>query len=93
MFNIIFLQCIFSGKIRYYTVPPEESTENVHISSEIVTEVAKEFDLENFESMETDILKEISKNNNNVKNTLIESLGPVKMDEDLGTEPGDEQLV
>lgn len=42
------------GKIRYYTVPPE--SEQSHVSSKIVEEMAKEFDLESYMAMETDRL-------------------------------------
>lgn len=35
-----------SGKIRYYTVPPEQPV--CHISAEIVNQMVKEFDIENF---------------------------------------------
>uniref|UniRef100_A0A069DVQ0 Guanine nucleotide-binding protein-like 3 homolog n=1 Tax=Panstrongylus megistus TaxID=65343 RepID=A0A069DVQ0_9HEMI len=42
------------GKIRYYTVPPERSV--THISSTIVSEMSKEFDLDSCEPMIKNVL-------------------------------------
>lgn len=76
------------GKIKYYTLPPEEN-QTSQISSAIVSEEAKEFDLENYEQMETEILDQIEKekdksNNGNI--ILLETSGPVdaleQMEED-----------
>ncbi|KAL1137804.1 hypothetical protein AAG570_009500 [Ranatra chinensis] len=46
------------GKIHYYTLPPE--AQETHVSSEIVKEMAKEFDLANFETMEVEALSELA---------------------------------
>ncbi|XP_031628850.1 guanine nucleotide-binding protein-like 3 homolog [Contarinia nasturtii] len=65
------------GKIKYCTQPPESDT-NVHISASIVSAEAREFDIENFDQMETDML-----NNFTVKveeAMEIASAGPVQMD-------------
>lgn len=78
-----------NGKIKYYTLPPEDSND-VHISSSIVTEVAKEFDLENLDALESEVLNTLAKeceSDLKVDPVLIESAGPVnsveeKMDED-----------
>ncbi|CAG9828930.1 unnamed protein product [Diabrotica balteata] len=76
-----------NGKIKYYTVPPEEPQNNVHISAAIVTEVAKEFDLDSFETMETDILNKIEKESDTKsKAFVLESLGPVDSIEDMEEE-------
>ncbi|XP_072378210.1 guanine nucleotide-binding protein-like 3 homolog [Diabrotica undecimpunctata] len=76
-----------NGKIKYYTVPPEEPQNNVHISAAIVTEVAKEFDLDSFETMETDILNKIEKESDpKTKAFVLESLGPVDSVEDMEEE-------
>ncbi|RLU19755.1 hypothetical protein DMN91_008312 [Ooceraea biroi] len=68
-----------SGKIRYYTVPPEQPA--CHISSEIVNEMAKEFDLESFAAEERMMLDNFvteSASNPTVANPLlIDSTGPV----------------
>ncbi|CAH1102580.1 unnamed protein product [Psylliodes chrysocephalus] len=68
-----------SGKIKYYTLPPEENEKDVHISSAIVSEAAKEFDLDSFEAMETEDLKKIQKEAESKTKTafIVDSLGPV----------------
>ncbi|KAF5291181.1 hypothetical protein FQA39_LY14423 [Lamprigera yunnana] len=83
------------GKIKYYTVPPEDSEAEIHISSKIITEAGKEFDIENFESMETEVLEKLPKNDTNA--FLIDSLGLVtsitEMDQDTNMQPGDKKLL
>ncbi|XP_011877644.1 PREDICTED: guanine nucleotide-binding protein-like 3 homolog [Vollenhovia emeryi] len=67
-----------SGKIRYYTVPPEQSV--CHISAEIVSQMAKEFDIESFaaeERMMLDNFAADSANNPTIDPVLINSTGPV----------------
>ncbi|XP_076640527.1 nucleostemin 1 [Colletes latitarsis] len=67
-----------SGKIRYYTVPPEEPT--CHISAEIVSQMNKEFDIDSFateEKMMLDTFEEQIANKQTVNSLLIESSGPV----------------
>ncbi|XP_057653289.1 guanine nucleotide-binding protein-like 3 homolog [Diorhabda carinulata] len=72
-----------NGKIKYYTLPPEEPQKDVHISASIVNEIAKEFDLDSFETMETDVLNKIEKESDSkTKAFLLESLGPVDSIED-----------
>ncbi|KAB0795362.1 hypothetical protein PPYR_12201 [Photinus pyralis] len=83
------------GKIRYYTVPPE-SDGDVHVSSKIITESVKEFDLENFESMETEVLNEIHDAKDDKRSGLvISSFGPVTtaMEEDTSSQPGDKDIL
>ena len=50
--NLIFH---FRGKITYYTHPPEK--QEIHLSSEIVTEMAKEFDIDSLLPKEQNALK------------------------------------
>ena len=66
-----------SGKIRYYTVPPEQS--NCHVSAEIVTEMNKEFDIESFAAQEKMMLDTFEESAVKLPtdSTLIESSGPV----------------
>ncbi|GAB1862097.1 Guanine nucleotide-binding protein-like 3-like protein [Camponotus japonicus] len=68
-----------SGKIRYYTVPPEQPV--CHISAEIVSQVAKEFDIESFaaeEKMMLDNFTTNSTNNSTIADpVLIDSSRPV----------------
>lgn len=45
------------GKVKYFTLPPEDlNAASIHLDAKIVTEIAKEFDIENFEAMETETL-------------------------------------
>lgn len=85
---------IFSGKIKYYTLPPEENENDIHISSSIVSEVAKEFDLDSFESMETDTLNRIEKEADQKTNSFVlDSLGPVESIEEMEEDVEDKELV
>ncbi|CAH0554574.1 unnamed protein product [Brassicogethes aeneus] len=73
-----------SGKIKYYTIPPEANENDIHLSSKIVSEVAKEFDLDSFEAMETDILNKMEKDyGTKEKSFVLESLGPVDSIEEM----------
>lgn len=84
----------FSGKIKYYTLPPEVDESSAHISSAIVSEVAKEFNLDEFESMETDVLNSIEKEYGTVKNSIvIESTGPVEAVEEMEQDQEQSELV
>ncbi|XP_012221654.1 guanine nucleotide-binding protein-like 3 homolog [Linepithema humile] len=65
-----------SGKIRYYTVPPEQPV--CHISAEIVSQMAKEFDIESFAAEEKMMLDNFTTDStNNADPVLIDSSGPV----------------
>ncbi|XP_044272273.1 guanine nucleotide-binding protein-like 3 homolog [Tribolium madens] len=74
-----------SGKIKYYTLPPEDEGQ-VHVSSAFVTEVAKEFDLDSLETMEVDTLDKIEKEGASKGAFVLESLGPVEIVEEMETE-------
>lgn len=67
-----------SGKIRYYTVPPEQP-ESL-ISAEIVSQMAKEFDIESFAAEEKMMLDNFATDSASDPTTdpvLINSTGPV----------------
>lgn len=66
-----------SGKIRYYTVPPEEPA--CHLSAEIVTQMAKEFDIDSFAAEERMMLDNFEAENKNSTNEplLFDSTGPI----------------
>ncbi|KAF7279950.1 hypothetical protein GWI33_006576 [Rhynchophorus ferrugineus] len=67
-----------SGKIPYYTVPPEEEEAVDASTYKIVTEVGKEFDIDSFEKMETEILDKIQgTSGTQFKAFALDSLGPV----------------
>ena len=48
-----------SGKIKYFTLPPETETKETHVSSEVVSTFAKEFSLENLDKMDQDDLSDL----------------------------------
>ncbi|XP_045473899.1 guanine nucleotide-binding protein-like 3 homolog isoform X1 [Harmonia axyridis] len=58
-----------SGKIKYYTLPPEESRD-VHISAAVLSKEAEEFDIDNLEMMETNF----SQPGDTAKSFLAESM-------------------
>lgn len=67
-----------TGKIKYCTQPPEviENT-NAHVSASIVHAEAREFDVNNFESMETDILNQCHEKSDDIME--ITSTGPLEL--------------
>lgn len=65
------------GKIKYCTQPPEVDA-SAHISATIVSAEAKEFEIENFDQMETDVLDNFTVK---VEDAMeITSAGPVQAD-------------
>jgi len=65
-----------TGKIKYCTQPPEADSD-VHISAAIVSDAAREFDIDNFEQMETEVLDNfVVKSEDAVE---YKSAGPVNM--------------
>ncbi|CAD6994794.1 unnamed protein product [Ceratitis capitata] len=67
-----------SGKIKYCTQPPEEEQRNdIHLSAAIVHSDAREFDVDNFEAMETEILNKFDVKSDEVMQII--SSGPVEM--------------
>lgn len=69
-----------TGKIKYCTHPPEDDRET-HISASIVSggaaAEAREFDVDNFEAMETEVLQNFSEKIDDVME--YKSSGPVQM--------------
>ncbi|KAH8247578.1 hypothetical protein KR038_006642, partial [Drosophila bunnanda] len=67
-----------TGKIKYCTQPPEvQDAQTVHISASIVHSEAREFDVENFESMETEILDQCAVKTDDIME--ITSTGPLEI--------------
>ncbi|KPJ01594.1 Guanine nucleotide-binding protein-like 3-like [Papilio xuthus] len=66
-----------TGKVRYFTEPPEEDT-NIHVDAKIVTTEAKEFDINSFEAMETEAIDALQSGKDDVEGIKITSTGPVK---------------
>lgn len=54
-----------TGKIKYCTQPPEDNS-SVHISASIVSNDAKEFDLDANDAMETDVLNNFAASIDNI---------------------------
>lgn len=73
-----------TGKIKYCTQPPEDARD-VHLSAAIVSGEAREFEISNFEEMETEVLKNFSEQIDNLMD--YKSTGPVQMatEEELTT--------
>ncbi|XP_071960876.1 guanine nucleotide-binding protein-like 3 homolog [Antedon mediterranea] len=65
-----------SGKISYYTHPPEQHTLPTHITAEIVTELGKAFDMSALEKEEKEILQGLHTKPSSA--ILYESTGPSK---------------
>ncbi|XP_061390325.1 guanine nucleotide-binding protein-like 3 homolog [Musca vetustissima] len=82
-----------TGKIKYCTQPPEVVENNdVHVSASIVHAEAREFDVDNFEQMETEILNNFDVKKDDVME--ITSSGPVEykpMDDDEAEEKEDDK--
>nr|CAH7755874.1 unnamed protein product [Callosobruchus chinensis] len=79
-----------NGKIKYYTVPPEGS-DNL-ISAKVVSEVGKEFDIDSFEAMETDVLSKIEKESDEKNAFVLDSLGTVDAIEEMEQDEEDDLL-
>lgn len=66
-----------TGKIKYCTQPPEQVSSS-HISASIVSNETREFEIDNFEEMETDVLNKFDLKNEEVME--FTSTGPVHME-------------
>jgi nuclear GTP-binding protein len=79
-----------SGKLKYYTVPPEVQSLPSHISAEIVTEMSKEFDINDliYDQEMIEIDKNIPKKVNESGALVIDSFGftPAQLNENNGEE-------
>ncbi|CAG9560702.1 unnamed protein product [Danaus chrysippus] len=63
-----------TGKVRYFTEPPEVESE-VHVEAKIVNSLAQEFDINSFEAMETEAIDALGNNDGDA--IKITSTGPV----------------
>lgn len=73
-----------SGNISYYTHPPETHTMPTHVSSEIVTQMCKEFDIDALLKEETEALGDLNDDGKSV--FLIDSFGPSNMASEQDTD-------
>ncbi|XP_017103208.2 guanine nucleotide-binding protein-like 3 homolog [Drosophila bipectinata] len=86
-----------TGKIKYCTQPPEvKDTQSAHISASIVHSEAREFDVENFESMETEILDQCAVKTDDIME--IASTGPLEIrkpreDEDTAAKQAESLII
>ncbi|XP_055342918.1 guanine nucleotide-binding protein-like 3 homolog [Paramacrobiotus metropolitanus] len=69
----VILQDWVGGKISYHTLPPEKHTTSVHLSSELVSTMSKEFDLDGLEDDEKMLVDEMPETNE-MRTTAIEDL-------------------
>ncbi|XP_059052494.1 guanine nucleotide-binding protein-like 3 homolog [Achroia grisella] len=67
------------GKVRYFTEPPETLDTEVHVEAKIVTEIAKEFDINSFEAMETEAMGQLDAHRTDAEGVKITSTGPVTL--------------
>ncbi|XP_046358130.2 guanine nucleotide-binding protein-like 3 homolog [Haliotis rufescens] len=65
-----------TGKITYYTHPPEQTSLPTHLSAELVQEMGKAFSIEDIKEDEAKILQSLKPKSSS--HVLMESLGPVK---------------
>ncbi|RVE42247.1 hypothetical protein evm_013106 [Chilo suppressalis] len=72
-----------TGKVRYYTEPPETPDSEVHVDAKIVSAVAKEFDINSFETMETEAINMLASNTTDADPIKINSTGPVSIDNSM----------
>lgn len=63
----------FSGKLKYYTVPPEEDLD-VHIDAKIVAQMGQEFDLASIEVMESETMTELSQAHDKLESKAQEAV-------------------
>ncbi|KAJ8301242.1 hypothetical protein KUTeg_020229 [Tegillarca granosa] len=68
------LQDWLSGKITYYTHPPEQQSLPTHISATFVKEMGKEFNIDDIVQKEQATIEGLESRSN--KHILVESLGP-----------------
>merc|ERR1712135_128716 len=80
-----------TGKIRYYTQPPEEHTLSHHLTAEIVTSMSSAFDLSQVEDLQTLTLQKL-KGADAAKEVVLTSEGLTDgdMDEDKVVEDDDD---
>ncbi|XP_073951728.1 nucleostemin 1 [Choristoneura fumiferana] len=80
-----------TGKVRYYTEPPETPEAEVHVDAKIVSAVAQEFDINAFEAMETETMDALGQvDGDGIK---ITSTGPVKALDEMQVDEDEASLL
>ncbi|XP_075970898.1 nucleostemin 1 [Anticarsia gemmatalis] len=84
-----------TGKVRYFTLPPETPDSEVHVDAKIVSSIAQEFDINSFEAMETEAIDELASHDTGVEGITISSSGPVKaaLEDDMQVDNEDTTLL
>lgn len=84
-----------TGKVRYFTLPPETPESEVHVDAKIVSTIAAEFDINSFEAMETEAMDELAAHDTGVEGVKITSTGPVKaaLEDDMQVDGEDASLL
>ncbi|XP_035457750.2 guanine nucleotide-binding protein-like 3 homolog [Spodoptera frugiperda] len=67
-----------TGKVRYFTLPPETPESEIHVDAKIVSTIAAEFDINSFEAMETEAINELAAHDTGLEAIKMTSTGPVK---------------
>ncbi|XP_026490103.2 guanine nucleotide-binding protein-like 3 homolog [Vanessa tameamea] len=70
-----------TGKVRYYTEPPETPESEIHVDAKIVSTLSQDFDVNAFEAMEAETIDTLGATNADGA-IKITSTGPVKAAED-----------
>ncbi|CAH0728982.1 unnamed protein product, partial [Brenthis ino] len=81
-----------TGKVRYYTEPPEISEEKVHLDAKIVSGWAPDFDINAFEAMEAETIDTLGINDADDA-IKITSTGPVEVADDMQVDEDESNLL
>ncbi|XP_023936909.2 guanine nucleotide-binding protein-like 3 homolog [Bicyclus anynana] len=79
-----------TGKVRYYTVPPEAPA--AHVEARIVSRAAPEFDINQYEAMETDVINSLG-DHSTEEAIKITSTGPVKALDEMQVDEDESSLL
>jgi len=87
-----------TGKIKYCTQPPVDNVHDIHLSAAIVSTDAKEFQIENFEELESTFMNELNEHYSIEKEEVmeVETKGSVAMKLDKADQKegyGDSEII
>ncbi|KAL0840084.1 hypothetical protein ABMA28_015403 [Loxostege sticticalis] len=82
-----------TGKVRYFTEPPETPDSEVHVDAKIVSAAAQEFDINAFEAMETEVMDQFNSNALDIEPIKITSTGPVTMDDGMQVDEDESSIL
>ncbi|XP_063378870.1 guanine nucleotide-binding protein-like 3 homolog isoform X1 [Cydia fagiglandana] len=81
-----------TGKVRYYTEPPETMDSEIHVDAKIVSAAGEEFDINAFEAMETEVMDALN-DGNTTEAIKITSTGPVKALDEMQVDEDESSLL